>query len=104
MTTGADWLDQARRLLDVVRGPGTASAAGEGEHAPDCRWCPVCQAASVLRGERPEVTEAVADLLTTAAAALRTFAEDGAAGRAPAAEDPSAPPADGPEVQRIDIA
>ncbi|RBY88882.1 hypothetical protein DQ244_13850 [Blastococcus sp. TBT05-19] len=103
MTSGADWVDQARRLLDAVRGPENASGAGADGHAPDCSWCPVCQAASVLRGERPEVTEAVADLLTTAAAALRAFAADAGASRPRATEEPSAP-AEEPEVQRIDIA
>ena len=71
MTTGADWLDQARRLLDAVRGPepvrGAPVDAGADGHPDDCRWCPVCQTAAVLRGERPEVTAALADVLTTAA-------------------------------------
>jgi hypothetical protein len=102
MTTGADWVDQARRLLDAFRGPEPTSEAGDGEHASDCRWCPVCQAASVLRGERPEVTEAVADLLTTAAAALRAFAEDLPSAQEPVTEEP--PAAAGPQAQRIDIA
>ncbi|TFV52225.1 hypothetical protein [Blastococcus sp. TF02A-35] len=100
MTTGAEWLDQARRLLDAVRGPEPAAG---GEHASDCRWCPVCQAAAVVRGERPEVTEALADLLTTAAAALREFADDVAAARPTPGEEPPAR-TEAPEVQRIDIA
>ncbi|MCA0143640.1 hypothetical protein [Blastococcus sp. LR1] len=102
MTTGADWVDQARRLLDAFRAPEPTSAEGDGEHASDCRWCPVCQAASVLRGERPEVTEAVADLLTTAAAALRAFADDIPAAQQPETEQP--PASDEPRAQRIDIA
>ena len=122
MTTGADWLDQARRLFDVVRaeagpraepagdGPGT-EPAGDGHGGDDCRWCPVCQLAAVLRGERPEVTEALADVLTTTAAALRTLAEPpaptGAGGpvddeRLP--EDERPPEDEQPPVQRIDIA
>ena len=103
MTSGADWVDQARRLLDAVRGPENAAGAGADGHASDCSWCPVCQAAPVLRGERPEVTEAVADLLRTAAAALRAFAEDAGAPQAQTTEEPTAP-AEEPEVQRIDIA
>jgi hypothetical protein len=67
----------------------------------------VCQAAAVVRGERPEVTAALADILTTTAAALRTFAGEHAP---PAAEgepgegtdeDPGDEP---PAVQRIEIA
>jgi hypothetical protein len=107
MTTGADWLDSARRLLDVVRaeaGPAP-DASGDAHGGEDCRWCPVCQAAAVVRGERPEVTAALADLLTTTAEALRTFAETPPAAAAP--EDPVAdgsPGEEQPPVQRIDIA
>ncbi|RBY95565.1 hypothetical protein DQ237_13640 [Blastococcus sp. TF02-8] len=97
MTSGAEWLDQARRLLDAVREP-----APGGEES-DCRWCPVCQAAAVLRGERPEVSAALADLLGTAASALREFAADVAAAQPQAGEAPP-PPAEAPPVQRIDIA
>jgi hypothetical protein len=81
MTTGADWLDTARRLADTFLTPqtsssGTPAGAGDGTgHADTCRRCPVCQAMAVARGERPEVTAALADLLTSTATALRTFAE-----------------------------
>ncbi|NEK84535.1 hypothetical protein GCU60_01980 [Blastococcus saxobsidens] len=108
MTTGADWIEQARRLLDAVRGPEPTDAATSADHAADCRWCPVCQAAAVVRGERPEVTAALADVLTTAAAALRTFAADAAqhVQPAPEAEDEPAAGAEEPppQAQRIDIA
>ena len=106
MTPGTDWIDQAQRLVEAVRGSLAsavpASADGDAGHSADCRWCPVCQAAAVVRGERPEVTAALADLLTTAATALRTVAEAGQASE-PAAEpeqegEPPAP------VQQIDIA
>jgi len=117
MTTGADWLDTARRVLDTFLAPPAPSSApeadgsGEGSaHADTCRWCPVCQAVAVARGERPEVSAALADLLTTSAAALRTFAESVpvAPHEAPADApdtssdaDPDAPPAR--TVQHIDI-
>jgi hypothetical protein len=122
MTPGTDWIDQAQRLVDVLRGglaggapsadagpsPDGASAGGapDGDrHSADCRWCPICQVASVLRGERPEVTAALADVLTTAATALRTIAAAGEPSGATTEADPapqeSAPP---PPVQRIDIA
>jgi hypothetical protein len=105
---GTDWIDQARRLLDVLRSGtpagGGSAANGSGEpHASDCRWCPLCQAAAVVRGERPEVTEALADVLTVTAAALRNFAEAGTP--TSAAEEPPAEDVDpGPPVQRIEIA
>jgi hypothetical protein len=104
MTTGADWLDQARRLIEAVRGPEPAPDADRGEHAADCSWCPVCQFAAVLRGERPEVTAALADVLTTAAVALREFAAETAPPRQAPVGEPAAGTAEPPPVQRIDIA
>ena len=106
MSTGADWMEQLRRLAEGLR--GTADPAEEPAHGADCRWCPICQVAAVVRGERPEVTAALADLLTTTAAALRAFAEAPAQPPAqPSAQfpwpddEPGDPP---PEVQRIEIA
>jgi len=113
MTTGADWLDTARRVVDTFLAPPAPPVEGTGDgsaHADTCRWCPVCQAVAVARGERPEVSAALADLLTTSAAALRTFAESvpvaphEASSDAPDTSgdaDPDAPPAR--TVQRIDI-
>jgi hypothetical protein len=113
MNAGTDWIDQARRVLEALSaGAGAdapAEAAAEG-HASDCRWCPVCQAAAMVRGERPELTAALADVLTATAAALRAFAADPAAAAGPAAERPRDDAEDdiGPRTlssaQRIDIA
>ena len=107
-----DWIDQARRLFDALRaGPAPTAADDGGGHTPDCRWCPVCQVAAVVRGERPEVTAALADVLAATATALRTFAGDPAPresgseatdGDDPATDDPATD--DPPAVQRIDIA
>jgi hypothetical protein len=67
----------------------------------------------VVRGERPEVTAAVADVLGAAATALRSFSE---AGRGATPEDPGAPtetmtgpgaaspPGTTSPVQRVEIA
>ena len=110
MTEGPDWVEQARRLVtglgqtlgSAVR-DGTAAGQADGGHPADCRWCPVCQAAAVVRGERPEVTAALADLLDAASVALRSFADDAAARAADQpAPEPERPPA--PVVQRIEIA
>ena len=105
MNPGTDWIEQGRRLLETLR---SSTEASDREHGSDCRWCPVCQAAAVVRGERPEVTAALADVLTTAAAALRTFAE---AGPTPPPEPEEQEPeawkpddGEGPVVQQIDIA
>jgi hypothetical protein len=101
MNPGTDWIEQGRRLLETLR---SSTEAHDGEHGSDCRWCPVCQAAAVVRGERPEVTAALADVLTTAAAALRTFAESGGTASAPVDVDENAEDGEGPAVQQIDIA
>jgi hypothetical protein len=110
MTPGTDWIDQAQRLVEALRS-GLAAAVPASDHddagkrhAADCRWCPVCQVAAVVRGERPEVNEALADVLSAAATALRTVAAAGQHAEAPAdhaARPEEAPP---PPVQRIDIA
>jgi hypothetical protein len=112
MNPGTDWIEQGRRLLQTLRDGLDVPAGAEGEHSADCRWCPVCQAAAVVRGERPEITAALADVLATAATALRTFADAGA--DAPAAdpeadaeaggEGDSEGDGDPPAVQRIEIA
>jgi hypothetical protein len=99
MNPATDWIDQARRVLDALRGPGDAADA---EHGSDCRWCPICQAAAVVRGERPEVTAALADVLTTAATALRTFAA--AAEGSPATAPEETEGGDPQPVQQIEIA
>ena len=100
MNPGTDWMEQGRRLLEMLRS-GTADAPGE--HGSDCRWCPVCQAAAVVRGERPEVTAALADVLTTAATALRSFAAEAADARV-ADGKTEAEEGDPPAVQQIDVA
>ena len=103
MTPGTNWIDQAQRLVEALRGPAADDADTGDRHSADCRGCPVCQVASVVRGERPEVTAALADLLTAAAAALHTVAAAGNPGGPTTAAEPgeseSAPP-----VQQIDIA
>jgi hypothetical protein len=116
MNPGTDWMDQARRVLDALRaGNGDAATADgtpPGGHSDDCRWCPVCQVAAVVRGERPELTAALADVLTATATALRTFAEathpdtpaDSDTGAEDEDEDGATAGTTSPPVQRIDIA
>ncbi|TFV89440.1 hypothetical protein [Blastococcus sp. CT_GayMR16] len=105
---GTDWIEQGRRLLETLRAgvadavPADGSAAPE--HASDCLWCPVCQVAAVVRGERPEVTAALADVLTATATALRTFAAAGASAPDAPAETADTDDGDPPAVQKIDIA
>jgi hypothetical protein len=127
MSDRPDWVEQARQVLsglgatlgDTLRDEAARADGPPAAHADDCRWCPVCQAAAVVRGERPEVTAALADLAAAAATALRAFAEAGADSAAPAAERAAGQPeggepegdvpagevpaAPGPLVQRIEI-
>ena len=109
MTTGTDWLEQGRRLIDAfLQGATRPTEDDAAEHRSDCTWCPLCQVAAVVRGERPEVSAALADVLDATATALRSFA--GAAGDARAHTGGAADegdPGDGdppPAVQRIEIA
>jgi hypothetical protein len=106
MTAAPDWLDQARRLMDAfVQGQATPAAQGTATHGADCAWCPLCQVAAVVRGERPEVTAALADVLTATATALRTFAESVEPTEPPPpAATGDEPEAEPPAVQRIEIA
>jgi hypothetical protein len=105
--TAPEWGESVRRLVDGVRGLLTepARAADGIGHGSECRYCPLCQAIAVARGERPEVSAALADLLTTTAASLRAVAESHTAASAapeqPQDDDAGEPP---PEVQRIEIA
>jgi hypothetical protein len=125
-------LDEAMRLAgtvqDLVRRavsesghaaeggqPAEGGQAAQGEqtpHATDCAWCPLCQFVAVVRGDRPEVTERVADAGTVFLSAVRAVLEAAgtatshaasAAGQARtgAAEDPAGKPA--PRVQKINL-
>ena len=137
---GPDWVEQARRfaaglaaehaetgLTDVLGGL-LGDAAGRRpedgaapDHSAECRWCPLCTGLAALRGRRPDLLEALADVLAGAATALRTTARttpDGSdAGRQPdapatgvPADAPAPPeetvpdPAPAPTDQRIDVA
>jgi hypothetical protein len=108
MTDGTEWIDQARRVLDALRGGIADAAAGDRtslEHSADCRWCPICQVAAVVRGERPELTAALADVLTATATALRAFAAEGTPSPEGEADpDEAAEDEPPPTVQRIEIA
>jgi hypothetical protein len=123
-TSAADgWrgvLDGLGGLLAGVGGSASGSAAAAGaDHAAECRTCPVCTALAVLRGQRPDLSDALADVLTTAAGALRGLAQQSAAQQsaaAPSAAQPSpdrSAPTAGPDpepaaapapVQHIEVA
>jgi len=113
-----DWI---RRSATQTRHETAADAdAGDVPHSNDCTWCPVCQFAAVVRGERPDVTERLAEAGTvflsamrgvieaasTATTATMSTATSAAAAAAQAAsharsEDVGDAPA--PRVQKIDL-
>lgn len=105
MTAPTPPLGEALRGLADALGGALGGLAGGVDHAAECRTCPVCTALAVLRGQRPELSEALADLLTTAATALRGLARpEGEPAPPPAARtDPGPAPAPAP-VQRIEVA
>ena len=93
--------DEAIRLLGLLQewtrqtfpaAPDDAAAT-----APVCQWCPLCQFMAVLRGERPEVTERVAEAGSAIATALRSVLDAAAGATAHDQPDPT------PRVQRIDL-
>lgn len=106
MTAATDWFDQARRLLDAfAQGQAVPGPEKSAAHGADCTWCPLCRAAAVVRGDRPEVTAALADVLTATAAALRTFAESGRPADPGTPDTADVEQAEPPlAVQRIEIA
>jgi len=97
--------EEALRLVSSVQGWAQGWAdrnlgeASDGHTGRDCQWCLHCQVMALLRGERPEVTERVAEAGTALAAALRAVAE-AATGAGPA-HQPGPPPA--PRVRKIDL-
>jgi hypothetical protein len=123
---GPDWVEQARRfvissgLVEALGAGGATSTDDQpgsqpGDPAGECRRCPVCAGLAALRGRRPELVEALADLLGTAAAVLRAHAHAGAAATDPPGQAPADPAAEGTvptqpaptqpaPVQRIDVA
>jgi hypothetical protein len=122
---GPDWVEQARRfaaglaaehagLTDVLGGLLTPPADDQPTaDGAECRSCPLCVGLAALRGRRPDLLEALADVLAHAANALRTTAQTTPDGSAAAADAPAptAPPeetvpdpAPAPAVQRIDVA
>jgi hypothetical protein len=132
-TPGPDWVEQARRFaaglatehpgltdaLGGLLGPASTDDPDPADHAAECRWCPLCAGLAALRGRRPDLLEALADVLAGAATALRTTARtapDGSdagtdAGTATPAPEPNTPPeetvphpAPAPTAQRIEVA
>lgn len=97
----APFAAQALRLMASVQDwaqhtfPATGPAP-DGHTGADCQWCPLCQFVAVLRGDRPELTERVAEAGAAFASALRALVDAAAAGPASPSQQP-------PRVQRINL-
>jgi hypothetical protein len=89
--------DEAVRLIGAVQewARQTFPAGRDGHGGPECEWCPLCQFMAVLRGERPEVTERVAEAGSAVASAFRALMDAASTGT-------SGQPGT-PRVQRIDL-
>jgi hypothetical protein len=107
---------EALRLVASVQEWAQRTRPDDNDHPSDCQWCPLCQFAAVLRGERPDVTARVAEAGSAVVHAVRALLEAAAdaadaAGIAAgarrdqpgAAEPPGHGAAGRPRVQRIDL-
>ena len=104
--------DEAAKLVEAVRDWAARTFPEPERHlatgAPECRYCPVCQAVAALRGERPEVTARVAEALTAAAGALGALGQSLARPPSPDRADAPGPRASADQaapaaVHRIDL-
>ncbi|WP_375485419.1 hypothetical protein [uncultured Jatrophihabitans sp.] len=86
----------------------TLPAPPSGHPGPECQWCPLCQLASVLRGEHPELTDRMSEAAAAVSTAVKALLESSAnppsgasdgAGRA--SDVPAERPQPRPRVQRI---
>jgi hypothetical protein len=99
--------DELAHLLSVVQdwAQRNLPAPPSGSPGPECQWCPLCQLASVLRGEHPELTERMDEAGAAVTAAVRAVLDSAnrhmpQPGSSPARKRPS--PA--PRVEHIRLA
>jgi hypothetical protein len=84
--------EELLRLLGAAQEWAARTFPPPADHETTCQWCPLCRLMAVARGERPEVSERLAEAGGAVVAALRTLF-DGA----------GTPEPDEPRVQRIDL-
>lgn len=90
--------DELTRLLGAVHDWTRENLPAAPEGTITCDWCPLCQFVAVLRGDRPDVTERVAEAGTAMASAVRALLDATTSGQQRAADE-----AAGPRVERIDL-
>jgi len=99
----AKLVEELRLLIDVAAERAQPwlqriATEGAGDHNPQtCGWCPVCNAAALLKGDRSELAAKAAEHVSGLLALLRMALSD--PGTATAAE----PHADEPRVQHIQV-
>jgi hypothetical protein len=91
--------DELVRLLRSVQQWTRENLPPAPDGAATCEWCPLCQFVAVLRGERPDVTERVAEAGTAMAAAIRGLLDVAMSSRPDAGDAQTG----GPRVERIDL-
>ena len=98
------WADEAQRVLTAIQdwAQRTMPAPPSGHPGPECQWCPLCQFASLLRGEHPELADRLAEAGTALTGALRALL-DAAAKHVPADQTHQTAdrPSPGPRVEHI---
>lgn len=101
-----DLVEETRRIVGAVQ-DWMQRTIPEAHGGPDCQWCPICQFAGVLRGERPEVAEKLAVAGAAFADALKSIVDVAAThATAPAGTPQRAEgerPRPRPRVERIDL-
>lgn len=92
--------DELGRLFGAVQEWTRENLPAAPEGATTCEWCPLCQFVAVLRGDRPEVTERVAEAGTALTSAVHALLDATTGRRADqqAADQPA-----GPRVEHIDL-
>jgi hypothetical protein len=84
--------EEALRLVEAARDwaartfPDAHLATGSAE----CCWCPLCRTVAALRGDRPEVSERLAEVMTAAAGALAAVLDAVARPAPPSDPEPAA--------------
>lgn len=100
-----DLAEETRRIVGAVQ-DWMQRTVPESHGGPDCQWCPICQFAGVLRGERPEVADKLAVAGAAVAEALKSIVE---LATAPPSRGGGVPqpaherPRPRPRVERIDL-
>jgi hypothetical protein len=96
--------DETLRLVSSVQDWARRTFPQDPDHRPsECQWCPLCQFAAALRGERPEVTARVAEAGTAVVSALRALLDAAADASNGAGQHRHAGGAARPRVQRINL-